>query len=150
MLYGRAQDPVEARVSRLALGLLRHHDADADSARCLLPVGDDIAHGGIVWVDRLDDREPTGIGPLHFHRIIRVVAVHGKGGDKDRAVDADLIHRRYHLVTRNVIGPVRHTVPGSLQSIRLIGVDLGIDDHHRESPQLLKVRYAKKSRASHV
>ena len=56
-LYGRAQDPVEARVIRLALRLLRHDDADADRAGCLLPVGDDIVHGWIVWVDRLDDRE---------------------------------------------------------------------------------------------
>src|SRR5262245_32570284 len=102
-------------------------------ARCLLPVGDDIAHGWIIWVDRLDDREPTGMGPLHFHRITRVVAVQGKGGDKDRAVDADLVHRRHHLVTRNVIGPVRHTVPGSIRSVRLISVDLGVDDRHRGS-----------------
>src|ERR1700675_4198448 len=28
-----------------------------------------------------------------------------------------------HLVARNVIGPVGHTVPGSLRSVRLIGVD---------------------------
>jgi hypothetical protein len=34
---------------------------------------------------------------------------------------------------RNVIGPIRHTVPGSLWSVRLIGVDLGIDDHHQGS-----------------
>src|SRR5262249_52950552 len=94
---------------------------------------DDIAHGWIVWVDRLDDREPTRMGPLHFHRITRVVTVHGKGGDEDRAVDADLVHRRHHLVTRDVIGPVRHTVPGSLRSVCLISVDLGIDDRHRTS-----------------
>jgi hypothetical protein len=52
--------------------------------------------------------EPTGMSPLHFHRITRVVAVHGKGGDEDRAVDADLVHRGHHLVTRNVIGPIRY------------------------------------------
>src|SRR5262245_39367524 len=130
-LYGRAQDPVEARVTRLALRLLRHNDANADRARCLLPVGDDIAYGWIVWIDRLYDREPTGMDPLHFHRITRVVAVKGKGRDEDRAVDADFVHRRHHLVTRNVIGPVRHTVPGSLRSVRLISVNLRIDDRHR-------------------
>jgi hypothetical protein len=53
-------------------------------------------------VDRLDDREPIGMGSLHFHRITRVVAVHGKGRDEDRAIDADLVHRPHHLVTRNV------------------------------------------------
>src|SRR5713226_6458351 len=147
VLYGRAQDPVEARVIRLALRLLRHHDADADRARCVLPVGDDIAHGWIVWVDRLDDREPTGMGPLHLHRIARVVAVHGKGGDEDRAVDADLVHRRHHLVTRNVIGPVRYIVPGSLRSVRLISVDLGIDDRHRGGSSIAKrARYRNRSR----
>ena len=78
VLYGRAQDAVEAGVIRLAVPLLRHQDADADRARCLLPVSDDIAHGWIVWVDRLDDREPTRMGPLHFHCITRVVTVHGK------------------------------------------------------------------------
>src|SRR5262249_31217816 len=123
---------------RLAVRLFRHHDADTDRARCLLPIGDDIAHSWIIWVDRLDDREPTGMGPLHFHRITRVVAVHGKGGDEDRAVDADLVHRRHHLITRDVIGPVRHTVPGSLRCVRLISVDLGIDDRHRTSTLVVR------------
>src|SRR5262249_23947853 len=102
-------------------------------ARCLLPVGDDIAYGWIVGVDRLDDREPTRMGPLHLHRIARVIAVHGKGGDENRAVDADPVHRRHHLVTRHVIGPVRHGVPGPFWRIRLVSVDLGIDDRHREA-----------------
>src|SRR5450759_1520080 len=57
VLYGRAQDPVEARVIRLALRLLRHHDADADRARCLLPVGDD-----------------TGVWARHGCAILRIVA----------------------------------------------------------------------------
>jgi hypothetical protein len=29
-----------------------------------------------------------------------------------------------------VIGPVRHCVPGSLRGVRLIGMDLRIDDRH--------------------
>src|SRR5262245_44447503 len=131
VLCGRAQDPVETRVIRPALRLLCHHDADGDRARCLLPVGNDIANGWIVWVDRLDDREPTRMSPLHFDCITRVVAVQGKGGDEDRAVDTDPVHRRHHLVTRNVSGPVRHTEPGALWSVRLISVNLGIDDRHR-------------------
>ena len=80
VLYGRARDAVEARIGRVAVAprLLRQHDADADRARCPLPVGDDVGHRRIVRVDRLDDREPVGMGPLHFHRIARVVAVHAK------------------------------------------------------------------------
>jgi hypothetical protein len=56
------------------------------------------------------------MGPLHLHRIAGVVAVQGKGGDEDRAVDADLVHRRRHLVTRDMIGPVRHGPPGSVST----------------------------------
>src|SRR6266481_5367026 len=77
------------------------------------------------------------MGPLHLHGIAGVVAVHGEGGDEDRAVDADLVHRGHHLVTRDVIGPVRHTVPRSLRRVRLIGMDLGIDNRHRGSSSVL-------------
>ena len=79
VLNGGARDPVETRVVRRALRLLGHDDADADRARRLLPVGDDIGHRRIVRVDRLDEREPAGMGPLHLHRIAGVVLVHRKG-----------------------------------------------------------------------
>jgi hypothetical protein len=128
-----AGDAVEARVVRRAVCFLRQHDADADRARRILPLGDDVGHRRIVRVDRLDDCKPVGMGLLHFDRIAGVILVHRKGGDEDRAVDADLVHRRHHFVTRDVIGPVWHTVPGSLRRVRLIDVDLGIDDHHRGS-----------------
>ena len=130
---GGAQNPAEARVVRLAPGLLRQHDADSDRARRLLPVGDDIGHIRIIRVDRLDDGDPAGMGPLHFHGVAGVVAVQGEGGDEDRAVDADFVHCRHHLVTRDVIRPVRHAVPRSLRRVRLIGVNLGIDNCHRSS-----------------
>jgi len=101
--------------SRLALR--RQHDADSDRARRLLPVGNDIGNRRIVWVDRLTMASRPGWARLHLHGIAGVVAVHGKGGDEDRAVDADFVHRRHHLVTRDVIGPVRHTVPRSLRRV---------------------------------
>src|SRR5580704_448491 len=47
---GRAGDPVETRVVRRAVRLLCQHDADADRARRLLPVGDHIGHRRIVRV----------------------------------------------------------------------------------------------------
>src|SRR5260221_3749504 len=72
--------------------------------------------------------------PLHFHCIAGVVLIHGEGGDEDRAVDADLVHRRDHLVTRDVRGPVRHAVPRPLRRVRLVGVDLRIDDRHGKPP----------------
>jgi len=58
---GRAQDPVEARVVRLALRLLRQHDTDCDRARRILPVGDDIGSRRIVRIDRLSS---TGLRPI--------------------------------------------------------------------------------------
>ena len=131
---GRASDPVEARVVGRAVRLLRQHNADANRARRLLPVGDDIGHCRVVRVYRLDEREPAGMRALHLHRIAGVILVHGEGGDEDRAVDADLVHRRHHLVASHVIGPVRHAVPGPLRRVRLIDVDLGINDRHRGAP----------------
>ena len=128
---GRARDPVEAGIVGRALLLLAQHDADSDRARRLLPVGDDVGHAGVVRVERLDDGEPAGMGALYFDGVAGVVAVQRKRRDEDRAVDADLVHRRHHLVTGDVIRPVRHAVPRSLRRVRLVGVDLGIDNHHR-------------------
>jgi hypothetical protein len=62
------------------------------------------------------------------------------------AVDGNVIHRRHHLVARYVIGPVRHAVPRPLRRVRLIGVDLGIDDHHRASSSLISRLYLSRSR----
>jgi hypothetical protein len=73
------------------------HDADADGARRLLPFGDDLIHIRVVRVDWLDDREPIGMSTLDFYGITCVIAVHGKSGDEDRAVDTDFVHRRHHL-----------------------------------------------------
>ena len=70
------QEPVEARVVRIASSFFRHHDPDADRARCLLPVGDDIGRRRIIRIDRLDEGEAAGMSPLHFHGIARVGAVH--------------------------------------------------------------------------
>src|SRR5687767_13490766 len=70
---------------------------------------------------------------LHFDRVAGVVPIHRKGGDEDRAVDADLVHRLHHLVTRDVVGPVRHTLPRPTRRVRLIDMDLRIYDRHGRS-----------------
>src|SRR5262249_15999360 len=49
----------------------------------------------------------------------------------------NLVHRRHHLVACDVIWPIWHSVPGPLRSVRLIGVDLRIDDGHRGSSSVL-------------
>ena len=50
VLGGRARDAVEAGMARVAVAsrLFGQHDADADRARRLFPVGDDIGHRRIV------------------------------------------------------------------------------------------------------
>src|SRR2546428_12804611 len=69
----RAADAVEPGVIRRAVRLLRQYDPDTDRAWSLLPVRDDIGHGRIIRVDRLDEREPAGMGLLHFDGIAGVV-----------------------------------------------------------------------------
>ena len=73
-------------------------------ARRLLPLGDDVGHRGIVRIDRLDDGHAAGMRALHLDRVARVVPVQREGRDEDRAVDADLVHRRDHLVAGDVVG----------------------------------------------
>ena len=63
---------------------------------------------------------------LYFDGVARVVAVHGKGGDEDRAVHAHRFHGRHHFLTGDVIGPVRDAVPGPFRGVGLIRVDLRI------------------------
>ena len=48
----------------LRLLLLHQDDVDADGAQPFLPIGDDIGHRRIGWVDRLNDGEPSGMGPV--------------------------------------------------------------------------------------
>src|ERR1041385_2411622 len=74
--------------------------------------------------------QAPGMGLRALDRVARVVAVHRKGRDEDRAVDADLVHRRHHFVAGDVSRPVRHGGPRPRRRVRLIGMDLGIDDHH--------------------
>ena len=117
MLSGKSSEPPRAQSGR---GRDRQARASPpSSAWCgcrprpaSFSIRDDVGHTGIVGVERLDDGEPAGMGPLHFHGIAGVIAVQRKGRDEDRAVDADLVHRRHHLVTRDMIGPVRHVCQG--------------------------------------
>src|SRR5262245_47889439 len=108
MLDSRPCNPVEPWVLRVTITpwLLRQHAADSDGTRYPLPFGKDVIDGWIVRIDPFDDCKTIGMRPLHFHRITCVIAVHGKGGDEDRTVNANLVHRRDHLITGNVIGPV--------------------------------------------
>ena len=134
VLDGGLADAVEAGIVGGALLFLAQEDADADGARRLLPLRDHVGHVLVVRVDRLDDGHAAGMGARHLLGIAAVVAVHREGRDEDRAVDADLVHRRHHLVAGHVRRPVRHGGPGPLGRVGLVGVDLRIDDRHREPP----------------
>src|SRR3954468_7112706 len=69
------------------------------------------------------------MSPLHLDSIAGVIAIHREGRNEDRTINSDLVHRRHHLVAGDVVRPVRNGVPGPLEGVRLIGVDLGVDDH---------------------
>ena len=61
-MYGYdASYAVAARIVCVAADILFHHDANADRARRLLPVGDDIGDARIVGIDRLHECEPAGM-----------------------------------------------------------------------------------------
>ena len=55
--------------------LRRHHDADGDRARHLLPLGNRVLDLGIVGVDRLHHPEAAGVPVLHLERVTRVLAI---------------------------------------------------------------------------
>jgi len=127
---GGAHHTIQTLAIRCDVRRLLHHDADADGRRDFLPLRDDITDRRIIRIDRLDQGEAARMGLLHFHRVARVIAIHGEGRDEDRAMNADLVHRRDHFVARHMCGPVRHAMPRPLRVVGVIGVDLRINNHH--------------------
>jgi hypothetical protein len=126
-----SRDAVDAGIVRPHARLaLRQHDAHRHRAGLLLPLGDHFADRRVVRIDRLDDGEAAGVLALHLDRIASVVLVEREGGDEDRPVDAEPVHRRDRLVAGGAGGPVGHAVPGPLGRVRLVGVDLRVDDGH--------------------
>ena len=128
------QHPVDAGIGGVLGHAAVHHDADADRARGGRPVGDRLGDAGVGGIDRLDQPEPAGMPGAHLDRIARVVAVHGERGDQQRAVDADGVHRRHHVVARDLRRAVQHRGPGPAGMIALVGVNLGIDRQHGFDP----------------
>ena len=106
---GCARDALEAGMIRIpvAARVFRDLDSNADRARRFLPLRDHVGYRGIVDVQRLHDREAIRMRLLRFHCIARVVAVHRESRDQDRAVDAELVHRRDVLVGGCAGRPVR-------------------------------------------
>lgn len=62
-------------------------------------------------IDRLDEEAIRMLG-LHLDRVAGVVAVHREGRHQDRAVDADRIHRRDHLVAGRLGRPASTAAHG--------------------------------------
>jgi len=67
--HGFAQYPVDAWAVGVTSRLAGHHDADADGARRLLPIGNYIGHRRVRGVDRFDEAKTTRMGIAHLDRI---------------------------------------------------------------------------------
>jgi hypothetical protein len=128
------RDPGIGGVRRHALAPgdpgLRHHDAHAHGAIRRRPVRNGIGYRRICRINRLDQREPAGMRLAHRNRVARVIAVHGEWRHQQRAVDADRIHRRHHLVTGDLRRPVQRRRPWPARMVALIGMHLRVDDGH--------------------
>ena len=82
----------------------------------------------IVRVDWFHWGKPVWVSPLHAHGVTAIILIHREGGDVDGAVNANLVHRRHHLVAGNVRRPVWHAVPRSLPGVCRISMNLGVND----------------------
>ena len=121
------EDPVEAGLGVGGCGILvAQEDADANRARRLFPVGDDIGHLGIVRIDRLDDRPCGWDRELRGRGAARPSQPHGdrqagrsgrsQGGRRHRRLEEDAGRgRRPHLPARRESAR-RRPIPASTAS----------------------------------
>src|SRR6266446_1096275 len=68
--------------------------------------------------------------PVDLERIAGVVAVHRKGRDQHRAVHPNGVHRRHHIVARDLRRAGQDTGPGTAWMVAFIGMYLRIYYHH--------------------
>ena len=134
MPRGGRQHPIEAGVGRVGGRLSPHHDPDGDGALRGRPVGDRLGHPGVVRIDRLDQGEPAGMFGMNGDGVAGIVTVHGKRRHQHCAVDADRVHRGYHLIARDVGWASQDGGPGAAGVIVLIRMHLGIDCCHDFQP----------------
>jgi hypothetical protein len=76
------------------------------------PLGDRVDRGGVVWIDRLDQPETCGVRRKDLESVAGVVAIHAKGRDQDRAVDADFVMAATIWSPVTSSGPVRVPTQG--------------------------------------
>ena len=81
---------------------------------------------GVGRIDRLDQPEPAGMGRVDLYGVAGVVAVHAERRDQYRAVDADGVHGRHHLVAGNLGRAVEGADPRPARVVALVGVNLGV------------------------
>ena len=92
------------------------------------------ATAGSVGSTGLINREPAGMRGMDLEGVARVVAVHGERRDQQRAVDADGVHRRHHVVARDLGRAVKNRGPRPARMVAFVGVNLDIDRQHATPP----------------
>ena len=122
------EDAVEAGVVRVDRKRIAEHDPRTHGTVPFRPVLDLLPHVVGTRIERLDEAESPRVPCPHFECIARVVAIHAVRRDQERAVHADLVHGRHHVVAGDFVGAVQEAEPRASGAVPLVGVNLGIDD----------------------
>src|SRR5579872_3515858 len=94
--------------------------------------------GSVETLSRIMMRTPTV--PFFIECVAWVIGVHRERRDQHRAVDANLVHRRDHLVTRDFRRSMQRALPRPAGMIALVGMHLDVDDRHGGPPENLCVK----------
>jgi hypothetical protein len=99
----------------------RNMSLTANGSLGLSPVREDVIHRRIGGIDRLHNAKPLRILGIDLERVARVVAIEVEGGDDDRGIDTDRIHRRYHLLAGRRCRAVQLPGPGPAGMVACVG-----------------------------
>ena len=94
------QYPIQSRI--VGRWVTHHHDTRPNHPRRCRPFGNLVVDGFYPGIERFDQTEPAGMLRIHFERVTRVEAVHGPWRDQQGSVNANGIHRRNHVITRDL------------------------------------------------
>src|ERR1700683_642316 len=98
MRGGRGKSTVDTGVGGNGRHFPAQHDPNADRAFRGSPFRNRIPDRWVCCINRLDEAEQARMSGIDFERIACIVSVEAEWRDQQRAVDAYVIHRTYHLV----------------------------------------------------